>query len=155
MTKRNISVVKQNIGSNFGFNSNVEPMITSSEQSNNYLTDRREGNTSAINPENLCPINAITPFYNAWTIKARVTAKTSIRPLERHGGGQVFSFHAIDDTSEIRIVAFNAECHKYFNIIEKNLVYYIAKGIVKTANKKFSNLKSDYEITLTNDINDY
>jgi ssDNA-binding replication factor A large subunit len=35
------------------------------------------------------------------------------------------------------------------------LVYYIAKGIVKTANKKFSNLKSDYEITLTNDINDY
>jgi replication factor A1 len=151
MTKRNISVVKQNIGSNFGFNSNVEPMITSSEQSNNYLTDRREGNTSAINPENLCPINAITPFYNAWTIKARVTAKTSIRPLKRHGGGQVFSFHAIDDTSEIRIVAFNAECHKYFNIIEKNFVYYIAKGIVKTANKKFSNLKSDYEITLTND----
>ncbi len=124
-------------------------MITSSEQSNNYLTERREGNTSAINPENLCPINAITPYYNAWTIRAKVTAKTSIRPLKRHGG-RVFSFHAIDGTSEIRIVAFNTECDQYFNIIEKDLVYYIANGIVKTANKKFSNLKSDYEITLTN-----
>jgi replication factor A1 len=127
-------------------------MITSSEQSNNYLTERREGNTSVINPENLCPINAITPFYNAWTIRARVTAKTQIKTFNsKRGDGKLFSFDVTDDSSEIRITAFNKECDKYFNIIEKDLVYYITKGIVKTANKRFSNLKSDYEITLTND----
>ncbi len=85
--------------------------------------------------------------------KPRVTAKTQVKAFNtKRGEAKLFSFDVTHDSSEIRITAFNKECDKYFNIIEKNLVFYITKGIVKTANKKFSNLKSDYEITLTNDM---
>jgi replication factor A1 len=67
------------------------------------------------------------------------------------GDGSVFSFDTIDETGEIRVNAFNKECEKFFNLIEVNKVYYITKGMVKTANKKFSTLQNDYEITLTQD----
>jgi len=108
--------------------------------------------TTAINPENVCPIDAITPFFNAFIIRARVTTKSPIRTYNnKKGDGKVFSFDVTDDSSEIRITAFNSECDKYYDIIQKDLVYYISKGSVKPANKKYSNLKSDYEITLNPD----
>lgn len=57
----------------------------------------------------------------------------------------------MDESGEIRINGFNKECDKFYNMIEVNKVYYISKGIVKPANKRFSNLSNDFEITLTQD----
>ncbi|CAG2113357.1 unnamed protein product, partial [Medioppia subpectinata] len=103
-------------------------------------------------PQSVCPISAITPYFNAWKIRARVTSKANKRNWSNaRGEGCVFSFDCMDESTEIRVNAFTKECDKYYDLIEVNKVYYITKGTVKTANKKFSNLANDYEITLNSD----
>ncbi|UXI21867.1 hypothetical protein NH340_JMT07811 [Sarcoptes scabiei] len=90
-----------------------------------------------FNPENICPINVLTPFYNAWIIKALVISKGPMRTFSnKKGDGKVFSFDLVDDSGEIRVTCFNDE------------VFFVGKGSVKTANKKFSSINNDYEITL-------
>ena len=92
--------------------------------------------TSAVKA-NVCPITAITPYFNAWLIKARVTSKANKRNWSNaRGEGCVFSFDVIDQSGEIRVNAFNNEVNKFYDLIQPNKVYYISKGTVKTANKK-------------------
>ena len=101
---------------------------------------------------NVCPITAITPYFNAWLIKARVTSKAPKRNWSNaKGEGCVFSFDVLDESGEIRVNAFNKEVDKYYDLVQPNKVFYISKGTVKTANKRFSNLANDYEITLQSD----
>jgi len=105
-----------------------------------------------LNINNVCPIDAITPFFNAWVIRARVTLKGQKRTYTNaRGEGCVFSFDVADERSEIKFTAFNKEAEKFYDLIEKGKVYYISKGNVKTANTKFNNLKNDYEITISPD----
>ncbi|CAG2165032.1 unnamed protein product [Oppiella nova] len=108
---------------------------------------------AGIDTSKVCPIAAITPFFNGWLIRARITSKIPVRTYTTKDGreGKVFSFDATDHSSDIRVTAFNAECDKYHDIIEKDMNYLIQKGTVKTANRKFSNCKSDYEIMLTSE----
>ena len=74
----------------------------------------------------------------------------------------------VDESGEIRATAFNAECEKFYHMIEvflkhkyncneinkgsisfqPNKVYYISSAALKTANKQFNNCKNDYEMTL-------
>lgn len=104
---------------------------------------------SIFKEENICPINVLTPFFNAWVIRVRVTNKSALRTYNNaKGAGKLFNFDVCDESGEIRITAFNAECDRFFNMIEKDNLYYITKGIIKPANKKFSSLNCDYEITL-------
>uniref|UniRef100_A0A671N9W1 Replication protein A subunit n=1 Tax=Sinocyclocheilus anshuiensis TaxID=1608454 RepID=A0A671N9W1_9TELE len=49
---------------------------------------------------------------------------------------------------EIRATGFNNEVDKFYSLIEQGKVYYISKGTLKIANKQFSSLKNDYEMTL-------
>ena len=53
----------------------------------------------------------------------------------------------IDESGEIRATAFKAECDKYYEMIEIGKVYYITQGTLKAANKQYSNLNNDYELT--------
>lgn len=109
-----------------------------------------EGVDTDFRPENVCPINALTPFYNSWTIRAFVMNKGQLRTYSNQkGSGKVFNFDVSDHSDEIRITCFNDECDRFYDLIEKDKVYYIGRGMVKPAQKKFSNLKNDYEITLT------
>jgi replication factor A1 len=134
-----------------GSHSNANNTNSSANSSGNRPTVGTSSNKPLIR-SNVCPINAITPYYNAWLIRARVTSKSNLRKYcNARGDGSVFSFDTIDETGEIRVNAFNKECDKFFNLIEVNKVYYITKGMVKTANKKFSTLQNDYEITLNQD----
>uniref|UniRef100_A0A8C9ESV1 Replication protein A subunit n=1 Tax=Pavo cristatus TaxID=9049 RepID=A0A8C9ESV1_PAVCR len=52
---------------------------------------------------------------------------------------------------EIRATAFNDQADKFFPLIELNKVYYFTKGNLKTANKQYTAVKNDYEITFTNE----
>lgn len=100
-------------------------------------------------PENTCPINSLTPFYNSWTICVYVMHKSEIRNYNNaKGAGKVFNFDVSDDSGEIRITCFKEECERFYDLIEVGKTYYIGKGNVKPAQKKFSNLKNDYEILL-------
>ena len=53
----------------------------------------------------------------------------------------------IDESGEIRATAFKAECDKYYEMIQIGKVYYITQGTLKAANKQYSNLNNDYELT--------
>ncbi|RWS26554.1 Replication protein A 70 kDa DNA-binding subunit-like protein [Leptotrombidium deliense] len=100
----------------------------------------------------VCGIADLNPYRNRWAVKGRVSAKTPIKQWSNaKGEGKLFSFDITDDTGEIRITAFKTECEKFFDVVEVGKVFTISKAVIKPANKKFSPLNNDYELTLGND----
>uniref|UniRef100_A0A1A9W3T9 Replication protein A subunit n=1 Tax=Glossina brevipalpis TaxID=37001 RepID=A0A1A9W3T9_9MUSC len=98
------------------------------------------------------PIASLSPYHNKWIIKARVTAKSAIRTWSNaKGEGKLFSMDLMDESGEIRATAFRDQCDKFYNIIQVDQVYYISKCQLKPANKQFSTLKNDFEMTFTNE----
>jgi len=126
-------------------NSSVKPPALGNVVPNNGL--QRD-----IDEDNIHPINSLSPYQNKWTIRARVVNKAPIRTWSNtRGEGKLFSMDLIDEHGEIRATAFNNECDKFFDMIEINRVYFITRGTIKTANKKFTNLNNDYELSLNGD----
>lgn len=98
------------------------------------------------------PINSLSPYQNKWVIKARVTSKGPIRTWNNaKGEGKLFSMDLKDETGEIRATAFREQVDKFYSTIEVDKVYYISKCQLKPANKQYSVLKNDYEMTFTAD----
>lgn len=98
------------------------------------------------------PINSLSPYQNKWVIKARVMSKSGIRTWSNaKGEGKLFSMDIMDESGEIRVTAFKEQCDKYYDMIEADKVYYITKCQLKPANKQYSSLKNDYEMTMTNE----
>uniref|UniRef100_A0A182VRB5 Replication protein A subunit n=1 Tax=Anopheles minimus TaxID=112268 RepID=A0A182VRB5_9DIPT len=98
------------------------------------------------------PISSLSPYQNKWVIKARVMSKSGIRTWSNaKGEGKLFSMDVMDESGEIRITAFKEQCDRYFDMIEVDKVYFISKCQLKPANKQYSSLKNDYEMTMTND----
>ncbi|KAI5709630.1 hypothetical protein M8J76_004908 [Diaphorina citri] len=96
------------------------------------------------------PIVSLSPYQNKWTIKARVTNKTPIREWNNaRGSGKLFSIDLLDESGEIRATMFNDECNRFHDMIEKDKVYYISNCTLKPANKKFSSINNDYEMSFT------
>jgi len=63
----------------------------------------------------------------------------------------VFDFAIADDSAEIRVTCWRETAEKFAPMIEIGKVYLISRGQVKPANKKFSTLNNDYELTLGNE----
>ncbi|KAF5300828.1 hypothetical protein FQA39_LY10950 [Lamprigera yunnana] len=98
------------------------------------------------------PISSLSPYQNKWVIKARVTSKSGIRTWSNsRGEGKLFSIDLIDESGEIKATIFRDLVDKFFDLIEVDKVYYISKCQLKLANKQFSNLKNDYEMTFLNE----
>ncbi|XP_071448452.1 replication protein A 70 kDa DNA-binding subunit [Hetaerina americana] len=96
------------------------------------------------------PIASLSPYQNKWVIKARVTNKSGIRTWSNSKGeGRLFSVDLVDESGEIRATAFNEQCDAFFEMIEINKVYFIKGCRLKGANKKFSSIQNDYEMTFT------
>ncbi|XP_050420313.1 replication protein A 70 kDa DNA-binding subunit [Adelges cooleyi] len=109
-----------------------------------------------IDTSNIHPINSLSPYQNKWTIRARVMSKSAIRTwTNQRGDGKLFSMDLVDEQGEIRATAFNNECDKFYDMVEVNKVYFITRGVVKTANKKYTNLNNDYELTLSGETQIY
>jgi len=98
---------------------------------------------------NVRPISSLTPYQNKWTICARITSRGPLRTYSNaRGEGKVFSFDLLDESGEIRVTGFNAEADKYYDFVEPNKVIFLSTAQIKTANKQWSKLKNDYEMTL-------
>ncbi|XP_047235672.1 replication protein A 70 kDa DNA-binding subunit-like isoform X2 [Girardinichthys multiradiatus] len=128
----------------------VSPLKTSPMKGSPMKTSPMKATTSLPGsiPKSI-PIATLNPYTSKWTIKARVTKKTEIRNWSNSkGDGKLFSFEIVDESGEIRITAFNNEVDRFFSLVEQGKVYYISKGTLKVANKQYTTLKNDYEMTL-------
>lgn len=137
-------------------NGTSAPADTTAKPSTNTLVRHHSADTADsglqrdIDLNNIHPINSLSPYQNKWTIRARVIYKAPIRTWSnQRGEGKLFSMDLVDESGEIRATGFNSECDKYFEMIEVNKVYFITRGQIKTANKKFTTLNNDYELTLS------
>ena len=108
-------------------------------------------NKLASTPSN--PISSLNPYVRRWRIKGRVTNKGDMRTWQNaKGSGSLFSFDLLDaEGGEICATCFKDMATKLFGVIEVGQVYVVSNGQVKLANKKFSTLKGDYELTLNNE----
>lgn len=58
----------------------------------------------------------------------------------------------LDESGEIKMTGFNAECDAWYNVLQEGSVYYISSPCkVNMAKKQFSNLNNDYELVLERD----
>jgi len=96
------------------------------------------------------PLKNLHPYNNRWSVKVRVTSKGPLKQYNTaKGSGKVFSVDLVDEQGgEIRATAFNAYAEKFFDIFETQKVYRISKGTLKVADKRFSRLNSEYDMTL-------
>lgn len=109
-------------------------------------------NSSVLSDSLTHPISSLSPYQNKWVIRARVTNKSQIRTWNNaKGEGQLFSMDLLDESGEIRATAFRDMVDKYYDTIKVGKVYFFSKCQLKPANKQFSSLKNDYEMTFTSD----
>lgn len=95
------------------------------------------------------PIQALNPYSNRWTIKARIMTKSDIRKFTNaKGNGSLFSIDLVDAKGdEIRGTFFGNAVDKWFPLLEEHKVYLFSGGKLKIADKKYNKLKNNYEIT--------
>lgn len=111
---------------------------------------KQASGTSSLPPgfAPLHPIEALSPYSNKWTIRARVTQKSDIRTWSNaRGEGKLFNVNLMDDTGEIRATGFNEAVDSLYHKLEEGKVYWVAKARVQLAKKQFSNLANEYEIS--------
>ncbi|CAG5872957.1 unnamed protein product [Menidia menidia] len=125
----------------------TSPMKTSPMKISPMKTSPMKGAGSSS--ANVIPIATLNPYQSKWTVRARVTNRSNVRNWSNSKGeGKLFSFEIVDESGEIKVTAFNNEVDKFFSLVEQGKVYYISKATLKVANKQYTKLKNDYEMTL-------
>lgn len=122
------------------------------EQQQSSLPSRTNPSAAPPGLAQLLPIEAVSPYSHKWTIKARCVVKSDIKQWHNpKGEGKLFSVNLLDETGEIRATGFKEQCDALYDVFQEGSVYYVSNCNVKLANKRFSNLSNDYELTFQND----
>ncbi|KAK3282652.1 Replication protein A 70 kDa DNA-binding subunit B [Cymbomonas tetramitiformis] len=98
------------------------------------------------------PISSLNPYAPSWTIKARVTSKSDMRVFNRKTDGQqakVFNIELVDEQgTEIQATMWHEVADRCFAQFQVNKVYFISKGTLKPANRQYSQVNNQYELTI-------
>jgi replication factor A1 len=99
--------------------------------------------------ETFVSIAALTPDIQNWTIQAKVDRKAQMSFWSNpQSEGNLFSVTLKDRSgTEIRGTFFKADADKWYPVLELDKVYTITGGRVKSANRRFTSVQNDYEIT--------
>lgn len=95
-------------------------------------------------------IKALNPYQNKWMIKARVTNKSDVRTWDKgaNNQGKLFSADLVDaEGSEIRATFFKEAVDMFYDQLAVGRVYTFGEGKVKVANKQFTTIKCEYELS--------
>jgi replication factor A1 len=106
--------------------------------------------TGGAADDDTMPISELNPYNSRWVLCARVTNITERSYRNDRGEGKILSLDLLDKSGEIRCTAFNETADMILAIqppIESGKMIRVRGGKLKPANKKFSRLKNDYEIT--------
>lgn len=106
----------------------------------------------AMHNSAIYPIEALSPYQNKWTIKARVIAKSEVKQWHNQKGeGKLFSCTFMDESGEIRATGFNDSVDQLYEILQEGHVYTVSKCRVNIAKKQFSNVNNEYELMFERD----
>ena len=91
-------------------------------------------------------LNTCMNVHDGWSRVVEKSAKKSWS--NARGSGTLFSVDLVDDRgSAIRATFFKDGVDRYFDFLQRDGVYLMANGRLKIANKTFSPLSNDYEIS--------
>jgi len=96
----------------------------------------------------IMPINALNPYQNKWSIRARVMEKDMRTYSNAKGDGRLMNLLAVDATGDIRITGFNEAVEAHYERIVQGRVYDISGGTLKPKNAQYNNTTHQFEITL-------
>ncbi|CAN8016733.1 unnamed protein product [Ixodes persulcatus] len=100
-------------------------------------------------PKVVVPISSLGRFSDRWTIRARVTHKSSIHPKD---GLYMFSVELRDESAEINTMVMSNRCCKWLRFYERiqlNKVYYISGGDLTPADRTYVSVENDNELLFT------
>lgn len=128
------------------------PPAPASYSSDSGASSAKRGSGSRAMPQIFVPISAVNQFQKGLAIKGRVTSKTPMKTwANERGTGNLFSFDIKDESGEIRVTAFKEQANRLMDMIQMGQVFIIFKAQVKPANKKFSTLPHEFELTIGDD----
>ncbi len=120
-------------------------------QANRFQQAPAQARPAMGQDQNIFPLSALNPFQNSrWVVRCRVIHKGDVKTWKNERGeGKLMSIDILDsEGSKMRVTMFNAEVDMFEPQLQQGRSYFISKGQIKPANKKFNNLGSDYEMTL-------
>ena len=96
------------------------------------------------------PLAALNPYRTPWTVKVKLTNKGQVREYQSaRGKGKVCSVDFVDEEgTAIGATLWREAIEKYENVLEVGKVYYVSKGSLKPADKRYSTSGNDYEMNL-------
>ena len=97
------------------------------------------------------PLASLNPYQECWTVCAKVTKKSALRTYTNaRGEGSVFDVELVDtEGTAIRATLWRGVADKYYETMEEGAAFYVSNGVLKPANRNYSSVKNDYEMTLT------
>ena len=95
-------------------------------------------------------IAALNPYMGTWTVKAKLAAKGNVRTFRNaRGESSVCTLEFCDaEGTAIQATLWKDAIDKYDSVLEVGKVYYVSKGSLRPANKKYSSVNNDYEMSL-------
>lgn len=95
-------------------------------------------------------IASLNPYMGNWTVKAKLAAKGNVRTFRNaKGEGRVMTVEFVDEAgTAIQATMWKDAIDRYDAIMEVGKVYYVSRGSLRPANRQYSNVNNDYEMSL-------